>query len=818
MEKYLPIQFFEKRRVIDEQKVPGGGDKKPPRWLLSGQDLINRSRDLDTNIDILEHAFTEYDKEKHELPMVMVTVIEDDAIAKSHRDEIIKLLTSDKQSSIIGVDSVMKEEVAPEGFEEKRGKEPDLKDTRMILSLVATPKLIENLRKKLRDTETQARLISKVREIRKFEAEICEYNPKNNAYRVVLQDYDDPAKNRRAREIFRNQCDAYGIKIRNESRYSADMHLFRVQLDSIRDLEELRMFDGIKYVEETMPVKAPLTFFDGSSMPALKEPQSGEAYPVVGVLDTGIQRNKYLSPWILEKNIEYCEPEYQDKSHGSCVSSILEYADELNGTSYAMTDGVLLFEAVVLPDQKKDPIFPDNLIDNVRDAIERNSHIKIWCMSLGTDLECKLDAFSEYGMALDNIADEHNVLIIKSAGNHKAFMEKPNKRLRISQMADSVRALVVGSIAGEQGNNDIAGINEASPFSRCGPGPQHLIKPELVAYGGNAGINPDGTMSLTGIKVINENGLPGSEAGTSFTAPWIARLAADLNFQIAGDFDPLLIKALLIHSAVYPIGRRIPMGIKKRQMGFGMPQGTREILFNDDYESTLILRDSLENGYYIDIMEFPFPQSLIDENGFFRGQITLTMVSDPWLRSSQGPEYCQSNIDVAFGTIDKVVIQEQKSPETSPYKPVDNQNLMKESLYSSGIYNVLVEGFLPPERIATEWTQLLLGDKWRPIKKYSVNLSEMKQGSREKYLGKDRKWILHIRGLFREAIIRETNDTGEILAQNFCVILTIRDPERKVPVYNEIAQQLQSKGFIYSNVPLRSEIREHVRIEEESQD
>ncbi len=77
-------------------------------------------------------------------------------------------------------------------------------------------------------------------------------------------------------------------------------------------------------------------------------------------------------------------------------------------------------------------------------------------------------------------------------------------------------------------------------------------------------------------------------------------------------------------------------------------------------------------------------------------------------------------------------------------------------------------------------------------------------------------WILRIKGLFREAIQREAAETGEELKQKFCVILTIRDPKREAPVYNEIAQQLQEKGFIFYNVPIRSEVREHVRVQEDS--
>ena len=57
-------------------------------------------------------------------------------------------------------------------------------------------------------------------------------------------------------------------------------------------------------------------------------------------------------------------------------------------------------------------------------------------------------------MALDNIQDENNVLIIKSAGNCNNFA-KGLPKSRISKTADSVRSLVVGSIAETQGEHDM---------------------------------------------------------------------------------------------------------------------------------------------------------------------------------------------------------------------------------------------------------------------------------------------------------------------------------------------------------------------------
>ena len=93
-----------------------------------------------------------------------------------------------------------------------------------------------------------------------------------------------------------------------------------------------------------------------------------------------------------------------------------------NGTNFFATPGVMMMEAVIAPDFKKENAYAEDLIDNVRDAVERHKDIKIWTMSAGTDEECDPFSFSEYGMALDNIEDENNVLIIKSAGNSLSFI------------------------------------------------------------------------------------------------------------------------------------------------------------------------------------------------------------------------------------------------------------------------------------------------------------------------------------------------------------------------------------------------------------
>jgi len=416
--------------------------------------------------------------------------------------------------------------------------------------------------------------------------------------------------------------------------------------------------------------------------------------------------------------------------------------------------------------------------------------------------------FSEFGMALDRIADANNVLIVKSAGNSTKFLHG-GKTERISQMADSVRALVVGSVAEERGPYDLAEVDMPSPFSRTGPGPEYIVKPDLTAYGGNAGIC-NGNITLTGVPTINENGVFSRSAGTSFSTPWVARIAAELAYFMDGEFDPLLIKALMVHHATYPKGCRLGMEDRSKFMGFGMPSGTRDVLYNSENEITLILRDSLEKGKFINILDFPFPKSLVGEDGFFRGQIVVTVVGKPLLKSTEGPEYCQSDIHVAFGTMDGVKLRDTSKPTVrNEYGPEGNKNIMNADLYSRGTFDLLEGDSFDRER-----TLIRYGQKYYPVKKYAVDLEEMTKGNRTKYLRKDRKWYLKVTGLFRDEVEREAARTGEILQQDFCIMITIRDPEGTVPVYNEVTQQLHAENFVNAGIRLRNEVHELVIVEE----
>ena len=47
------------------------------------------------------------------------------------------------------------------------------------------------------------------------------------------------------------------------------------------------------------------------------------------------------------------------------------------------------------------------------------------------------------------------------------------------------------------------------------------------------------------------------------------------------------------------------------------------LLYNSPDEITLILRDTLEKGSFIEMFDFPFPTSLVDEMDFLEDRLFL---------------------------------------------------------------------------------------------------------------------------------------------------------------------------------------------------
>ena len=620
-EKYLPIKIFEKRKDYDDRSTEGGGDSREPGFVLHGEKLWEHVEILSNDLHEVRSDFHEAFSKKRTLPVILATRLNESAIAKSHRGRVVNILESDGNDNVVGVYG-----------------------DRQILSVLSSEAVLDTLENTIQKEEA-AMLTSSLAGMEIFQPLTADYEEGHKEYRVRLFDYNDFDRNALVRILFEKYCHNINLPIRKKIRFTADMIIYRVEVNSLEQYKQLTAFEGLYGVEKTSLLAATLDALSGDELVPVKYPDEDEEYLTVGVLDTGIAPIGHLSSWLEEDEFTSYPEDYANRGHGTAVASIIEYSDELNNTNIGSTHGVKLFSALVYPGQS---IYPEDLVDNIREAVERNPHIKIWNMSLGEGEQSDLDSFSEFGMALDNIQDENNVLIIKSAGNCRNF-EQGLPKQRISKSADSIRALTVGSIAASQEEYDYAAPNTPSPFTRVGPGPASIIKPDLVFYGGNAGMH-DGKRVEHGVRTFDLNDEDVRYAGTSFSTPAVTRIVSDLAYMLQEEFDPLLLRALTIHYAKYPADIQMKMAEKVNQMGFGVPVKAQDILYNSPDEITLILRDSLDKGSFIEMFNFPYPTSMVDENGFFRGQIILTLVNKSLVDEKQAGEYCQSNIDVMFGT------------------------------------------------------------------------------------------------------------------------------------------------------------------------
>jgi hypothetical protein len=187
---------------------------------------------------------------------------------------------------------------------------------------------------------------------------------------------------------------------------------------------------------------------------------------------------------------------------------------------------------------------------------------------------------------LDELIRERDLVVVIATGNHivdaasaqmangqHVLHDYPSYALdetgRVAEPATAALAVTVGSVARSTGPATLAGttrigdvavapVNGLSPFSRSGPGAHKGMKPDCVHYGGNVVLRADGAVASpehgTGVVSLALDGsgrLFSVGAGTSYAAPRVARIAADV-LDTYPDASGNLIRALIGLSASIP--------------------------------------------------------------------------------------------------------------------------------------------------------------------------------------------------------------------------------------------------------------------------
>lgn len=770
-DRNLPIRLFHKRE-LDLRETEGAGSNKPLKWFLTGEELEKCAIERTNEIEAIKNEITFDSTGYVDVPQAISVEILEDAIAKSHRDSLESLF-SDKADI---VDSL--------GFS----------STNELLFPISTEKQLSNAESKFKEPIKNQKIISAIKKIKKYKPIISEGISFEESLKVKFINYKNSSIQKKVHGQFENYCTEKNIPYKKCS-YTPSLKIYKVNHITKDNLNEIVNLDGILSIDSMPKYEITPDCLELQEKISIKEPDPDKNYPIIGVLDSGIQEISHLSPWIKGFHSPYDDSEL-NRSHGTFVAGLICYGREFLSCANDISSPCSIFDAAVISDENLGKIEEDELLDNIRDIIElKSSDIKLWTLSLGTSKEANLDIFSEFGITLDYIQDKEGVLVIKSAGNCDNF-EKEKPVSRVSESADSIRSLVVGSIAHDKCETDLSEKDCHSPFSRIGPAPQGVVKPDLVHYGGNSGLSAMGKRLDNGIPSFTLDGEIGKMCGTSFSTPQVSALLADLNHNLSGDFNSLLLKNLAIHNAHYPDSITEKGDDKVQKYGFGMVSPINQILLNDESEITLVLQDNLPKGQWIEILEFPFPQNLVDENGYYHGEIIVTVVNNCLLDANQGREYCQSNLDVLLGTYDSIKMRDMNLPQIkNPLGKNNAKNLLHPSLYSRKMITGLKE------------SSLIKNGKYHPVKKFHCDLSRLTPGNKEKYLKAPKKWFLKVEGQFRKNIEKIADLDGRELSNKFCISITIRDKDKNEKIYNDVVQLLDNNNFIHQNIELRDEVR-----------
>ncbi|MGX7231270.1 S8 family peptidase [Enterococcus italicus] len=774
-DKQRKIRF--EQRDGDNLRTNPAPPGKDPQWVLSGIELNKKANDLYNSLSEVEEVFPRFTD--NGIPDVLAVRFISDAKAKSHQKKIINLLNS-----------------------EKNGKQIALEGDDTLLVEYRTKEDIQLVKRKIRSEIEEYRVsISAIDSFQPYKVELNDLIEQDISYKLDFFEYSSYDDKVRAKNFVERKFIEAGVKF-SERLYNKTPYI-EIPSESVQDALQMVRNDVIpvKNIEALSQTDLPPfrdVLKDKGDGILLKKYDPTELYPVIGLLDSGVEINEYTKGWVTRGNGSNIPEDELDTSHGTFIAGLLIHGNKINGFTDSSIEGCKIVDVPIVP---RKSIGENDLINNIRNAIEKNPQIKIWNLSVSIRKTVKQSKFSSFAVALDEIQDEFNVQICKSIGNDDSYYAGLEPDF-MYEGAESIRSITVGSVSRESDAYQICKKGYPSLYSRVGRGPAEIIKPEVVHFGGDVFALNSAPTCVADYEHVSEhsilNGMFEAKAGTSFSTPKVTKTLAEIDMNL-GQSDLLLSKTLLIHSASYYNKPDLDNETKIRKLGFGLPQKSIDIMFDEaEYSTTLIMRGTIRKGQIIDIMDFPYPENLVEE-GKYKGQIKITLCYKNFLDKEMGSEYSQSNILVRFGTFDKideVAPRKNQRVPTNPFKRDGSQNVLLPSRYS-------INAMKGNNSYATD-RKLIEGDfKYHGTKQYAIDLKDTVP-SKQTALLENKKWFLYMTPEFRNPVLEEI--PADKLLMEYCLIITIEDPEKDINVHDGVIRSLDKNHFNYDALDIRQDI------------
>lgn len=571
---------------------------------------------------------------------------------------------------------------------------------------------------------------------------------------------------------FQKLLASLGIEGAEQVSYAKHLRIFRLKGVTADLVPRLAGFVGTQSISpfpqfglfaQYIPLGTPST----KSFPP---PDPKITYPLVGVIDSGTDPgNALLSPWVFARDDDDVPASDQDNNHGSFVAGLIANGRILNhGDDRFPSAQAKIVDVVAMP-KDGTPVHEDDLLATIKRAVAKFPECKVWNLSISkVSATCTDDSFSDLAIALDDLQEQHDITFVVCAGNYslQPFRGWPAEDLagadRVFPPADSLHALTVGAVAHADHASTRVKKWQPSPFSRRGPGAAFLPKPEVCHIGGNC--DPTGDCRQVGVISVDGVGNLAEAIGTSFSTPLVSAILANVRSGVTDPISRNLAKALVVQSAALSSEPVTAQDLPYR--GFGVPGELSDILTCAPWQATLIFEPQLlPDRRLFAKADFPIPDCFRRSDNKVEGEFLMTLVYDPPREASAGSEYCRVNIDASLGTYDV----------GSDGKPAHSREIrLQPKDYSALFEKRLVEH----------------GFKWSPVKVFRRKLSRV-SGDR---------WRIVMEMLYR-------SEADVQLPQSAALVVTLFDPERKKPVYDDVVRAINLSGWVTQDLRVTDRIR-----------
>jgi Subtilase family len=442
----------------------------------------------------------------------------------------------------------------------------------------------------------------------------------------------------------------------------------RVDRAALDDLLDLSVVEVIR--TPPMPRLEPSTWRTASSED-LPEPTIEPTAPI-GVVDDEVMAHPLLDGVVASRaSIPADHAWLPPGDHGTMVSGLLAYGsveDALAGDAawiaHAPIHAVRVLEPI--PDRPEQTRFPsDRPVHLVIEEAIRRLHdehgVRVFNLSIADDFPYSGPHVSVWTERLDELARELDVVIVAAAGNFRPGEFPAGSDIvgayplflvdddaRVAEPAVAANVITVGSVAhadapqqldgtSRPGDRSVAGRRQPSPFTRSGPGVSGAIKPDVVHDGGNWVLSDanlvqerDHGVSIVSL-VIRDGRFFGVANGTSFAAPLVTRLAAQILQRYRG-ISANLVRAL-IGSASVPIAapHGLDPGELRRVVGHGRPSA-RRALDSERRHVAMTFEGTIEPDT---VAIHPVPIPLEFARGGSARRITVALAFDPEVRRTR---------------------------------------------------------------------------------------------------------------------------------------------------------------------------------------